>query len=94
MLLSFSYISIKKVSYLLLACLVSHLMCLCKALKEKSSHVKTDFLSTPGGSDSRESIYNAGDPSLIPGSGRSPGEGNNNPLQYSCLENPMDGGAL
>ena len=37
--------------------------------------------------------YNAGDPGLIPGSGRSPGEGNGNPLQYSCLENPMDGGA-
>ena len=35
----------------------------------------------------------AGDPSLIPGSGRSPGEGNGNPLQYSCLENPMDEGA-
>jgi len=36
---------------------------------------------------------NAGDPGLIPASGRSPGEGNDNPLQYSCLENPMDGGA-
>ena len=39
------------------------------------------------------SAYNAGDPHSIPGSGRSPGEGNGNPLQYSCLENPMDGGA-
>ena len=39
------------------------------------------------------SCYNAGDPGSIPGSGRSPGEGNGNPLQYSCLENPMDGGA-
>ena len=38
-------------------------------------------------------LYNAGDPGLIPGSGRSPGEGNGNPLQYSCLENSMDGGA-
>ena len=36
---------------------------------------------------------NAGDPDSIPGSGSSPGEGNGNPLQYSCLENPMDGGA-
>ena len=36
---------------------------------------------------------NAGDVGLIPGSGRSPGEGNGNPLQYSCLENPMDGGS-
>ena len=37
--------------------------------------------------------YNAADPGSIPGSGRSPGEGNGNPLQYSCLENPMDRGA-
>ena len=41
----------------------------------------------------KASAYNAGDLGLIPGSGRSPGEGNGNPLQYSCLENPMDGGA-
>ena len=39
------------------------------------------------------SACNAGDLGSIPGSGRSPGEGNGNPLQYSCLENPMDGGA-
>ena len=38
------------------------------------------------------SAYNAGAPHCIPGSGRSPGEGNGNPVQYSCLENPMDGG--
>ena len=44
----------------------------------------------PGGSDSKESACNTGDLGLIPGSGRSPGEGNENPLQYSCLENPMD----
>ena len=47
----------------------------------------------PGGSDGKGSAYNAGDPGSIPGSGRSPGEGNGNPLQYSSLENPMDGGA-
>ena len=47
----------------------------------------------PGGSDSKESACNAGDPGLIPRSGRSPGEGNGNPLQDSCLENPMDRGA-
>ena len=47
----------------------------------------------PGGSDGKASAYNAGDPGSIPGSGRSPGEGNGNPLQDSCLENPMDGGA-
>ena len=46
-----------------------------------------------GGSDGEESAYNAGDLGSIPGSGRSPGEGNGNPLQYSCLENAMDGGA-
>ena len=43
-----------------------------------------------GGSDGKESTCNAGDPGLLPGMGRSPGEGNGNPLQYSCLENPMD----
>ena len=45
------------------------------------------------GSDSKASAYNAGDLGLIPGSGRCPGKGNSNPFQYSCLENPMDGGA-
>ena len=50
----------------------------------------TDF---PGGSDGKASAYNVGDLGSIPGSGRFPGEGNGNPLQYSCLENPMDGGA-
>ena len=47
----------------------------------------------PGGSDGKESACSAGDMGLIPGLGRSPGEGNGNPLQYSCLENPMDRGA-
>jgi len=47
----------------------------------------------PGGSDGKESACNAGDLSLIPESGRSPGERNGNPLQYSCLENSMDRGA-
>ena len=48
--------------------------------------------SFPGGSEGKASACNAGDPGF-PGSGRSPGEGNGNPLQYSCLENPMYGGA-
>ena len=52
--------------------------------------LKTDF---PGGSDGKESACNVGDPGLIPGLGRSPGEGNGNLLQYSCLENSMDRGA-
>ena len=47
----------------------------------------------PAGSDGKVSAYNAEDLGSIPGSGRSPGEGNGNPLQYSCQENPMDGGA-
>ena len=47
----------------------------------------------PGGSDSKASAYHVGDMGSIPGSGRCPGEGNGNPLQYSCLENSMDGGA-
>ena len=47
----------------------------------------------PGGSEVKISASNVGDPGSIPGLGRSPGEGNGDPLQYSCLENPMDGGA-
>ena len=46
-----------------------------------------------GGSDSKAFVYHVGDPSSSPGLGKSPGEGNGNPLQYSCLENPMDRGA-
>jgi len=49
--------------------------------------------SIPGGSEVKVSACNAGDLGSIPGLGRSPGEGNGNPLQYSCLENPMDGEA-
>ena len=47
----------------------------------------------PGGSDSKVSAYNAGNPGSIPGLGRYAGEGNGNPLQHSCLENSMNGGA-
>ena len=47
----------------------------------------------PGGSNDKASAYNAGDPGSIPGSERSPGKGNGDPLQCSCLENPMDRGA-
>ena len=50
-------------------------------------------LDFPGGSDGKVSAYNVRDPGSIPGSGRYSGEGNGTPLQYSCLENPMDGGA-
>ena len=51
------------------------------------------YISFPAGSASKESACNAGDLGLIPGLGRSPGEGNGNPLQYSCLENSLDRGA-
>ena len=51
---------------------------------------KSLLTSCSDGSDDKVSAYNAGDLDSIPGLGRSPGEGNGNPLQYSCLENPMD----
>ena len=57
----------------------------------KGQHVI--FGGFPGDSYGKRSAYKAGDPGLIPGSGRSPGEGNGNPLQCSCLENPRDGEA-
>jgi len=50
------------------------------------------IMGFPGGSDGKESTCNAGDLGLIPGLGRSPGEGCGNPLQYSCLDNSMDSG--
>ena len=56
-------------------------------LKQSIYIIIQDF---PGGSDGKASAYSAGDPGSIPGSGRCPGEGNGNPLQYSCMENPMD----
>jgi len=62
-------------------------------LSVSSSIIASIIEDSPGGSDSKASAYNARDPGSIPGLGRSPGEGNGNPLQYSCLENPMDGGA-
>ena len=58
-----------------------------------SSKVISTILDFPAGSGSKASAYNVGDPGLIPGLGRSSGEGNGDPLQYSCLENPMNGGA-
>ena len=54
-----------------------------------NSHLKPVW-GFPGCSDAKESTCNAGDPGSIPGSGRSPGEGNSNPLHYSCLEKSMD----
>ena len=59
-------------------------------IKNTPSQKESGF---PGGSDGKESACNAGDSGLIPGLGRSPGEGKGNPLQYSCLKNSMDRGA-
>ena len=55
--------------------------------------LSTSYIYFPAGSEGKESACNAGDPGSISGLERSSGEGNGNPLQYSCLENPMDGGA-
>ena len=62
----------------------------CIYLKETCNNCTLVRIDFPGGSDGKASAYNAGDLGSIPGLGRSPGEGNGNPLQYSCLENPMD----
>ena len=61
--------------------------------ENKISHAMWPKRGFPGGSEVKVSACNAGDLGLIPGLGRSPGEGNGNPFQYSCLESPMDGGA-
>ena len=70
--------------------------CFC-FMDAKPSHISRNtnyfLLSYPGNSEGKESACNVGNPGSMPGSGRSPGEGNGNPLQYSCLENPMDRGA-
>ena len=58
-----------------------------------SKHLQSSFQGFPGDSVSKELACNAGDPGLIPGLRRSLGEGNSNPLQYSCLENSEDRGA-
>ena len=65
--------------------LLGYILAICIFSSEK--------ISFPGGSDGKESARNAGDLGLIPGSGRSPGEGNGNPLQCFCRESPRDRGA-
>ena len=61
-------------------------------MREPVTLIQINPMGFPGSSDSKELACSAGDPGLIPGWGRASGEGNGNPLQYSCLENPMDGG--
>ena len=62
-------------------------------MRFRGDFVLEAIMDFPGGSDGKVSVYNAGDPCLIPESGRSSGEGNGSPLQYCCLENPIDRGA-
>ena len=64
-----------------------------QGLNPRSATSQLSFWGFPGGLDGKESAGNAGDLVLTPGLGRSPGEGNDYPLQYSWLENPMDRGA-
>ena len=66
---------------------------LCSLQVIQLMHIHRSILGFPGGLGGKESACNVGDLGLIPGLERSPGEGNGNPLQYSCLENPMDRGA-
>ena len=82
----------------LLACLShKHLKKLRRHFRAPPANPTGDFsglrVGFPDGSDGKESVCSEGDPGLIPGLGRCPGEGNGSPLQYSCLENSMDRGA-
>ena len=71
-----------------------HTVVLCVCVSISAFHIRSSVPSFfPGSSDGKESACNAEDMGLIPGSERSPGRGHGNPLQYSCLENPMDRGA-
>ena len=67
--------------------------CIVHGVAETDTTERLSLSLSPGGSDGKESTCNARDLDLIPWLGRSPGEGNSYPLQYSCLENPMDRGA-
>ena len=62
----------------------------CNQQEKFRAELQGALVAFPGGSDGKASACSAGDPGSIPGLGRAPGEGNGNPLQYSCLENSMD----
>ena len=72
---------------------LSHTHTTTRKLTKILIEVVSDGWGFPGGSDGKEPTCNVGEPCSIPGLGRSPGEGNGYPFQYSCLENPMDRGA-
>ena len=81
------------VSVCVSVCVVCVCLCLCVYVCLCVCVINLLYVGFPGGSNSKESACNAGDSGSIPGLGRSPGEGNGYPLQYSCLENSMDRGA-
>ena len=67
--------------------------CIIIIMQDRNQALVSAYWDLPVAQMAKKSACNAGDPGSIPGLGRSPGEGNGNPLQYSCLENPMDRGA-
>ena len=69
---------------------ITAILVIVNVFKSLNTSTLGTFLRAPGGSDGKESACNAGNPGLTPGFLRSPGEGNGNPLQYSCLENSVD----
>ena len=81
------------VSIFFLSLSLSHTHTTTRKLTKILIEVVSDGWGFPGGSDGKEPTCNVGEPCSIPGLGRSPGEGNGYPFQYSCLENPMDRGA-
>ena len=86
-------IGIPMTSYLLILFVFQTCFYLLQALHCIDHHLLVVTVFHPGGSEGKASACGARDPGSIPGLGRSPGERNGNPLQYSCLENPMDRGA-
>ena len=85
------------VGFFFLYCPLNHILFSCGKICRTIKFIILVFfkyaMGFPGGSEVKASAYDARDLGSIPGSGRSPGEGNGNPLQYSCLKNPMDRGA-
>ena len=94
-LLSFSIKSIKLVltNSKCRGCIINSWVIVCLFIQQIFIECLLYTKDFPGGSDDKASVYNTGDLGSIPGLGRSPGEGNGNPLQYYCLENSMDRGA-